>query len=59
MQENPMISRQQAKNDFLADHFAGIGKMVAGGKWDLPKMALDEKDAGGLLGNNKSKSKNE
>lgn len=54
-----MISRQQAKNDFFADHFAGVGKMVAGGKWDLPKMALDEKDAGGSLGDNKSKTQNE
>lgn len=51
-----MISRQQAKNDFLANHFAGVGKMVAGGKWDLPKMALDEKDAGGLLGEAKASS---
>lgn len=54
-----MISRQQAKNDFLADHFADAGKMVAGGKWDLPKMALDEKDAGGLLGEVKASSETE
>jgi hypothetical protein len=49
-----MISRQQAKNDFLSDHFAGVGKMVAGGKWGLPKMALEEKDAGGLISDKKN-----
>lgn len=27
-----MISLQQEKNDFLADHFADAGKMVDGGK---------------------------
>lgn len=54
-----MISRQQAKNNFLADHFAGVGKMVAGGKWGLPKMELGEKDAGGLLGEAKASSETE
>jgi hypothetical protein len=38
------------------DRFAGAGKVIAGGKSSVPKMKLDEKDAGGLLGDTKSKT---
>ena len=39
-----------------AEHIKEVEKRI---KNSVPKMELDEKDAGGLLGNNKSKSKNE
>jgi len=39
-----------------AEHIKEVEKRI---KNTVPKMELDEKDAGGLLGNNKSKSKNE
>ncbi len=36
------------------DHFAGVGKMIRGGKKATPKIKLDEKGAGGLLGDVKN-----
>jgi len=35
-------------------HFAGAGKMIAGGKGTAPKMELGEKDAGRLPGEAKA-----
>lgn len=35
------------------DRFAGAGKVIAGSKVALPKMELDKKGAGGLLGDKK------
>ncbi len=37
-------------------HIAGTGNMIAGDKGAEPKMELGEKDAGGLPGDNKSRT---
>jgi len=42
----------------LGDRFAGVGKAITEIKGIVCKLTLDEKDAGGLLGN-KNKTNNE